>query len=299
MPCYHPVEIRITPKGATQQSSYEQVVPCGNCIGCRTEQSRQWAVRMMHEAREHKHKQFITLTIDDKHLNENAELSPKDLSRFFRNLRKEEERTADKQERPPKRISYYGCGEYGERTSRPHYHALLFGTEFLDRDIGFDSSRPLVWRSETLERIWGRGATEGGAVSMASASYVSGYMRKKVKAKYYQHANKRTGVLKQPEFARMSLRPAIGKRWIQRWWRDVYPRDYVVINGYESKPPRYYDKFMDLEDKKGGTPERRELMETVRDKRYEEAKDLTKYQLAAGEKIRTSQINLYQARDQV
>ena len=25
-------------------------LPCGNCIGCRLERSRQWAVRCMHEA---------------------------------------------------------------------------------------------------------------------------------------------------------------------------------------------------------------------------------------------------------
>ena len=37
-------------------------VPCGQCIGCRLERSRQWAIRCMHEASLHDKNCFITLT---------------------------------------------------------------------------------------------------------------------------------------------------------------------------------------------------------------------------------------------
>jgi len=252
-----------------------QVVPCGRCVGCRAEQGRQWAVRMMHESRMHASSVFVTLTLDDEHLNENSELCAKDFSRFVKRLRKTQQ----------KRISYFGCGEYGEISSRPHYHALLFGVEFLDSDIGFDSSRPDVWRSKDLEDTWGRGICEGGSVTMASASYVAGYIRKKVRAKEYTRCNPRTGELLKPEFARMSLRPAIGRRWIKRWWRDVYPRDFVVIDGVEAKPPRYYDKYMDEIHP--------EIMETVRQKRCDEGIELTPYQLKAGEAIAKSRNDLF------
>ncbi len=288
MPCYRPIEVTVRRK-ACKLGAYPQVVPCGSCIGCRGEQSRQWAVRMMHENRMHEHSHFVTLTIADEHLNENAEVCARDLSGFVRNLRKTQQR----------RISFFGCGEYGEKTARPHYHAVLFGAELLDRDIGFDSSRPDVWRSQTLDDLWGRGIAEGGSVTFASASYVAGYMRKKVKQARYQRANPLTGELKAPEFARMSLRPAIAKRWIEKWWRDVYPRDFVVVNGHEAKPPRYYDKFMDLEDDKGGTAERRDMFDAVKTRRYDEAVEMDAYQMMSGEKIHQARVNLFQARDQI
>ncbi len=126
---------------------------------------------------------------------------------------------------------------------------------------------------------------------MASASYVSGYVRKKQKAKDYNRCVPQTGELKAPEFARMSLRPAIGRRWIERYWEDVYPRDYVVIDGYQAKPPRYYDRWMDANHP--------ELMEEVRQTRFDNAhEDLpSTYQLKAGETIHEARVNLFQARN--
>lgn len=281
MPCYHPIEVGIRRKTLYTERYLvdDQIVPCGRCIGCRAEQSRQWAVRMMHEARMHESNCFITLTYDQENLPENASLRPQDLSGFIKNLRKTQSR----------RISFFGCGEYGEKTQRAHYHALLFGVEFLDRDIRVDSSRPNVWRSQALDNIWERGICEGGAVTMASASYVSGYVRKKVKTKDYARANPFTGELLAPEFARMSLRPAIGKRWIERHWRDIYPRDYVVIDGVECKPPRYYDKWMDKYFPL--------IMDGVRSKRCDEAVHLDKYSMNAAEKTHQSRIDLFQGRD--
>ena len=47
-----------------------------------------------------------------------------------------------------------------------------------------------------------------------------------------------------PEFNRMSLKPGIGAEWIKLYNKDVYPRDVVIARCHESKPPRYYDKFL-------------------------------------------------------
>lgn len=235
---------------------------------------------MMHEARMHRDSVFVTLTYDDERLPNNGALDPKNFQRFIKDLRQVD---------PTRRISYFGCGEYGERTQRPHYHAILFGVDVLDKYSGFDSDRPDVWRSETLEHIWGRGLIEGGSLTMASASYVSGYIRKKVKSPAYARANPLTGELLQPEFARMSLRPAIGRRWITRHWRDVYPRDFVVIDGVEAKPPRYYDKWMDAQHPK--------IMDAVRTRRYDQARELTFYQRISGEKIHQARVELFQGRD--
>ncbi len=259
------------------EEGYPQVVPCGSCVGCRQEQTRQWAVRMMHEARMHRTNLFATLTYDRKKVPENGALRPRDLTRFVKDLRRE-----------GFEFSYYGCGEYGERTARPHYHVCLFGCAPMDRVRNPIPDRSNVWWSGTLEDIWGRGRTELGTITMASASYVAGYVQKKMKAERAVRANSTTGELLEPEFARMSLKPAIGRRWIARHWTDVYPRDYVVVEGFESKPPRYYDKFMD-----DRFPY---IMDAVRDRRYAEYVEMSKYQLMSAEKITKARRSLFAER---
>lgn len=267
MPCYHPSRVGIQRKSSVADARifYTQVVPCGHCLGCRFEQSRQWMVRNMHESLMHRYAWFVTLTYDAKRLPENGSLRAEDLKRFFKHLREE-----------CGRFSYYAVGEYGEFSQRPHYHALLFGVEFLDCYPWVNNSGTEVWRSPTLERIWSAGLSELGSVTESSASYVTGYVRKKLRLRdnpnRFLRVDKTTGELFEvsPEFSRMSLRPAIGRRWIEKYWRDVYPRDFVVVNGIECKPPRYYDKFMDLEDEKGGSAERRAVMDVVREKRWNE-----------------------------
>ena len=78
----------------------------------------------------------------------------------------------------------------------------------------------------------------------------------------------------------MSLRPAIGKKWLEKYHKDVYPSDQVIFNGIPSRPPKYYDqqlkknnpeiheeiawqryKITNMEDK---TDERLKVRETVK-----------------------------------
>ncbi len=289
VPCYHPSRV---PVQVRNQKEWVEV-PCGSCLGCRAEQSRQWAVRMMHESTMHEISWFATLTYADKEIPENGSLCPEHLSGFIKDLRKGY---------PKGSVSFYGCGEYGDHTQRPHLHVVLFGPEFLDRYRDPDISRVAVWRSEALDACWGRGITELGTLTMASASYVAGYVRKKVsKAKHPDHylrVDPETGVLQElePEFARMSLRPAIGARWLEKYWTDVYPRDYVVVDGFQAKPPRYYDKWMMREDDKGGSIERRGIMDNVKFRRWEELVRLDDEKLAMKEKCHQSRVELFQAR---
>lgn len=221
---------------------------------------------------------FLTLTYDQLHLPENASLQPQHVTRFIKDLRKHYRSGT---------ISYFACGEYGDQTLRPHYHAILYGATFPDLTPTPGGARHSAW----MEALWGRGRTEIGTVTMASASYVAGYVQKKVlQADEPDHLNRldyETGELitVKPEFARMSLRPAIGKRWIERHWQDVYPRDYVVIDGIRSKPPRYYDKWMDANQP--------DVMADVRDKRWNELESKTREQLAAAQANHDSRRNLY------
>lgn len=254
-------------------------------------------VRILHEVQMRASSCFITLTYDEAHLPENGSLLPADFTRFVKALRKGYAK---------REISFYGCGEYGDRSYRPHYHLIVCGPEkfFEDRYRGPDPSR-IVWLSEELDDYWRMGLTEMGTVTAASASYVAGYATKKVRVaeqdEFYERVNVESGELIQvePVFARMSLRPAIGRTWIEKYWTDVYPRDFVVNDGRERKPPRYYDKFMDFLDEDGGTQERRTIMEEVRDKRWLEKVELDKYTLAAKEAILRGRRGLQGGRDAV
>lgn len=216
-------------------------LPCGQCVGCRLERSRQWAVRCMHESQLHESSLFVTLTYDDKHLPPDGGLRYRDFQLFMKKLRKTQPRAR-----------FYMCGEYGDQFKRPHYHACLFGVDFLDKVPDRKSpSGELLYRSPTLEKLWTLGYSNFGAVTFESAAYVARYVMKKMTGPLQENTYKRvdadTGEIHQvsPEFCRMSLKPGIGAKWLEKYQTDVYPADQVIINGTHAKPPRYYDKKLE------------------------------------------------------
>lgn len=214
-------------------------VPCGQCIGCRLERSRQWAVRCMHEASLHDEGCFLTLTYDDENLPVGNSLDKSHFQKFIRSLRK---RTGQK-------MRYFQCGEYGEQNFRPHYHALLFGFEPMDKEPISGS----FWASRTLEDIWGRGFVGGGDITFDSAAYVARYCLKKVTGEAAHDHYLRSDFFGeaywlQPEYVCMSRRPGIGREWIDKFKSDVYPHDNCIVNSFPSRPPRYYDNVLELDD---------------------------------------------------
>ena len=82
-------------------------LPCGQCIGCRLERSRQWAMRCLHEASLHENNAFITLTYDDSNLPRGGSLDYSDFQKFMKRLRK----------RIGRKVSFYCGGEYGDTHS--------------------------------------------------------------------------------------------------------------------------------------------------------------------------------------
>ncbi len=288
MPCYQPVNLPVkckSLKAGARSIWSERTLPCGKCLGCRGKQARDWSIRLMNETQMHEHAWFMTLTYSNERLPENGSLNPPHLQGFFKALRRE---------RPGKKISYYACGEYGDQTERPHYHAVLYGPDLLDRVPLRSPAGFHVWRASTLEKYWPYGHSEFSTVTPASASYVAGYVRKKLSKKTHPNAYTRvdedTGELieLEQEFSRMSLKPAIGRRWIEKYWRDVYPRDYVLLGGKEFKPPRYYDKWMEENHPK--------VMFGVRCKREDEAMHIPEEKLKSKEKIHQARNNLFQKR---
>lgn len=134
-------------------------------------------------------------------------------------------------------------------------------------------------------------------MSYAAAAYVAGYVTKKVRHQHSANDHVRvdpeTGELVDlvPEFARMSRRPAIGRKWIEKYWPEVYPNDYVVVNGQKMKPPRYYDRYMDQEHP--------EVMEEVRHQRWLDGENIDDPKLIMKEKVHRARVALFSRRDAV
>lgn len=154
----------------------------------------------MLESNLYKSNAFVTLTYAD---NDQRTLEPKHLTDWLKRFRKATY---------PNLIRYYACGEYGDETFRPHYHAALFNyptcrqekTQYRNGLLRCCPECHLV--SET----WGRGNVMLGTLGTESAQYISGYVTKKMTKK----DDPRLEPGMHPEFARMSLRPGIGADFV-------------------------------------------------------------------------------------
>ena len=264
MPCYHPLQGYRARGGKhivfnLKDGWIDQkvTVPCGQCIGCRLERSRQWAMRCMHEASLYEDNCFITLTYNNEHLPEDGSLHKEHFQKFMKRLRK----------RTGKKIRFFHCGEYGkvlgvdgstplphpivggrEALGRPHYHAILFGEDFTD-EIGKRKVYSVrdgipLYTSEFLEDVWGKGFVTIGEVTNQSAAYVARYVMKKVGGEmaedYYKKLEGGVWYNVKPEYTTMSRRPGIGQEWIDKYLEDVFPRDELVIEGKKRIVPKYY-----------------------------------------------------------
>lgn len=195
-------------------------------------------MRISHEAQLHDSNVFVTLTYDDEHLPSSGSLSLRDCQLFMKRLRK-----------AFGQLRFFLCGEYGESTWRPHYHAIVFGLALADlRAHKKSASGAQLYTSETLTKLWGLGHVYLGMVTFESARYVARYATKKITGakagKHYEKVDKHGEIHQlKPEFAVMSRRPGVGAGWIDKYHADVYPCDFVVASGkIRGKPPRYYDK---------------------------------------------------------
>lgn len=255
MPCYHPLTAYQAATGDVvfYESKRHDIIrtltlPCGQCVGCRLERSRQWAVRCLHEASLYSHNCFISLTYSDEHLPADKSLNYADFQKFMKRFRKEF-KGIDFDSKGNHPIRFYMAGEYGENFGRPHFHACVFNFDFSDKKYWKTTkSGSKIFRSEALERLWPFGFSSIGEVTFESAAYVARYIMKKVTGKsshtHYEHVCEQTGEItnRKPEFNKMSLKPGIGQGWYDKFKDDVYPHDYVVIRGKKVKPPRFYDK---------------------------------------------------------
>lgn len=225
-------------------------IPCGQCVECRLKRSREWAVRCMHEASMHRDNCFLTLTYRDSGLRGSVSLDYSHYAAFMKRLRSRF---------PIDRFLFFCCGEYGETNPvtgvkdggkyRAHFHSILFGFNFPDRVPCRMLGRSDLYKSKLLDDLWRHGDCKIGAVTFESAAYVARYAMKKITgdlAKEHYTIISADGEIieRTPEMLVMSKRPAIGRRWFEKYGKHVYARDAVVARGEEMQPPRYYDKLL-------------------------------------------------------
>lgn len=242
----------------------EVTLPCGRCISCRLEHSRQWAVRCMHEAQMHEENSFITLTYAPEHLPTDHSIHKSHIQKFFKRLRKR-----------GIQFRYFACGEYGEQKGRPHYHAIIFGHSFPDKQLKkLTRSGDQLYQSDILDKTWNLGHAWIGSVTFQSAAYVARYVMKKRKGldnqldpktgktnkEYYLLTDPDTGEMLEiePEFCLMSRgsgkktdptlwRYGLGKAWLEKYKMDTH-KDFIVVNGHKMALPKYYDNILEIDD---------------------------------------------------
>lgn len=241
MACYHPIlavsrgpglKPRILPRRVDM--NFEQLkdkygddllrLPCGHCLGCSLDYSKQWSVRIMLEATLHKYNSFITLTFDDDNYSGFPGKRPFQL--FMKRLRKYFNWF---------NVRFFACCEAGSETHRWHYHAILFGVDFEDKVLlKKTEAGELIYTSNILTKLWPFGISSIGEVTSASASYVARYSMKK----------KMDGI-DDGSFVLMSRRPGLGIGAFNKQWfasSKIYTSDgFVTV-------PRFFQNMMEKFD---------------------------------------------------
>jgi len=188
-------------------------IGCGKCAGCSAQKSMEWAIRMAHESQEHERNCFVTLT----YANAPDKINREDPQKFIKRLR----------HHTSKPIRYFLTGEYGEKTHRPHYHAILFGEDFLGGAYDINDQ---LYGNQVLDRIWRHGNVALSEFTLATAMYVAGYVNKKIG---------------DPDtFSIMSKYPPLGQTWVQKNADNLRRLEKVVLNGQEMPIPQVYLKWL-------------------------------------------------------
>lgn len=259
---------------------YDKIeIPCGQCMSCRLQYSRQWADRCLMELKYHDSAYFVTLTYSDEWLNRDDQIGKtrmfyasdesgsaslslslykKDLQDFFKRLR---------YEFPDDKIRYFACGEYGDTTKRPHYHAIIYGLHLNDlKYYKLSNLNEIYYNSEKLNSIWKRGYVVVGDVTWQSCAYVARYVTKKAKG---VSADSYATFNMSPEFVVMSRKPGIGYQYLMDHGEEFLRFGETYISDAKGskncKTPRYFKQKLELTEK--------ERLDLIKDRQIKKAKD--------------------------
>lgn len=270
MPCYHPMPAWRDTDGSIQlthppHDEQKFLLPCAHCLGCAQSRSQGWALRCELEYHQHRSAAFTTLTYADEALPPFHSLDYDHVQQFLKRLRGKLTRS-----KPKRTLRFFASGEYGETTSRPHYHAILYGIDSRDSDLVQDT-----WNTPTP-----MGLVHTVDATSATIAYVAGYVDKKARfrERNKQTVDKETGELLHEwiaPFIQMSRRPGIGASARGSWptygpltaegWKILSQqrnswRAFALLNGTKIQVPRYYNTAW----KQVATAEDREILDYER-----------------------------------
>lgn len=245
MRCSHPSVIA-TPGGGTMS------VPCNRCMACRINKTSEWVSRLRMEMMDFDQMSYITLTYADEFLPESGSLDPDALRKFWMRLRKAN---------PGVKIKYFACGEYGPKTNRPHYHAVVLGVDFAPWYIlRYQDGRP-VFTSDRLRELWPFGDPTVDDVNDTTIGYVTGYIQKKLFGGAADREYKEKGLY--PPFQRSSTH--LGERFALEHASQLRGNMFTWVNGKKRPVPKYISRKIGL-----NVPEAPDLPSPLAQKAFEE-----------------------------
>lgn len=227
------------------------MVPCRKCPECVIKRQNEWIFRIKQELKLSANGWFITLTYNEKNVPKifynklDGEIITtrkqiqsdvwqfqcqtllfSDVQLFFKRLRRQQHKRNVSEGKNWNKVMYYVVGEYGDKTKRPHYHAIIFNADYEQiRDAWTKVS------GDSTKRIGNIGV---GAVEHNSIRYVVKYMSKRVKE---------APELAEKPKATMSLGLGAGYIKHHKQFHRINNRMYVVEeNGYKISMPEYYRK---------------------------------------------------------
>lgn len=163
--CHSPITVT--------HSTGRHLVRCGNCVKCAIRRQQSWTLRCLLEQRVSGSASFVTLTYRDDTVPDL--LDARHMQLFFKRLRRSTSAS----------VRYFYCGEYGGKTGRPHWHAIVYGLPLLRRGLS-------QWPQ------WPHGHVHVGEVTRQSVSYVVRYTLKSWRGEHVVGMSRRPGIGLQP-----------------------------------------------------------------------------------------------------
>lgn len=214
------------------------LIPCRKCLGCLLDRKDDWATRCMLESEHYSSNYFVTLTYrDEDNAVNNGELVRRDFQLFMKRLRKWCAKTG----RPSPRVYYRG--EYGDRTFRPHFHAILFNLKFDDLvTLFYRSKRGKKLQhaavgaveystSEMLVNLWTHGNVIIAPVTLETIKYTANYL------------DKGKGRIAQTmPFNGYSNRPALGKQYFDEHYYDYFLHCGLHSKRFPARTVKYFNR---------------------------------------------------------
>lgn len=223
MQCLHPYK-----KG-------ELTYSCGHCINCKVNRTTEWAARLLHEYTVWPFASFVTFTYNDEHVPLNYSLRPKDMTDFFKRLRRDMAYDG-------RNIKYFYCGEYGDIGLRPHYHAIIFGL-----NPGNENDRKLIIQNwQMCDDFIFRKKPSKNAIDIVTPDdirYVTGYVQKKLYGDAAQKNYHEKGLV--PPYARCSK--GIGLEFAQKNEKQIREMQCIKFKTRTVPIPRYYREKLGID----------------------------------------------------